>query len=175
MLRMHEHRTSDSDDAEPHVDDAGPVSVRAPRRRRRLVVLLTLALALLVVRPEVASAAPNPWVGVYPYGSPCTQSVRHLGTYRAWGPNGEVAAYIELYHSDTCGTAWVLATSVRPHDGSEVSIWNPGQPSQRVTLASDTYRATRMVDDRPGVETCVGTQVYRYGRWYAWQVQLCYR
>lgn len=159
-----------------HQSNIHPARWRAGRVLRRLVLPLALALTMLLGTPGIAAAA-NPWAGVYPYGSPCTSNARQLGTYRAWGPNGEVAAYIELYHSYNCGTAWVLATT--PHtayNGSEVSIWNPGQPSQRVRLTAHSgYVATRMVDDRPGIETCVGTQVYRHGRHYQWQMQLCYR
>ena len=128
-----------------------------------------------------SAAAPVPcWAascaGKSPQHENCVAGARHLGTYRAWAPQGEVAAYIELYHSDHCGAAYFMAISpMRDTEGTTTSIWNPGGPSHRVRENTNAYQYSTMVNDIPGVTTCLGTQVYyNYGHYYQWQMHTCY-
>jgi hypothetical protein len=148
------------------------------RRRRDLLsaVVLATAIAVALLGPVgPAQAAGNGWVGRNPYTTGCASGARHLGTRQAWGPSGEVAAYIEVWHSDRCGTAWLLAITTSPrYSGTTSYIWNPNRPAQAVRLESSWYRTTMMVDDRPGMQTCLGTHVYRYGQWFAWRFHVCY-
>jgi len=143
---------------------------------RTAVLATAIAASVALIGPvSPADAAGNSWEGKNPYATGCASGARSLGTWRAMGTWGEVAAYIEVRHSDRCGTAWLLATT--PHSqysGTTSYIWNPGQPAQWVRLENSGYRYTLMVDDRPGVQTCFGTHVYRYTHWYSWNFHLCY-
>jgi hypothetical protein len=128
-----------------------------------------------------STAAPVPcWAksctGKNPLTENCVTGARYLGTYRAWAPSDDVAAYIELYHSDHCGSAYFMAISpFQQTTGTTTSIWNPGGPSYRVRENTNGYQYSMMVDDVPGVTTCLGTQVYyNYGQYYQWQMQICY-
>ncbi len=76
--------------------------------------------------------------------------------------------YIELRRSNGCQTAWayIRQSSIGGWRGV-VSVWNPGQPSQ--TAWSLPYgNETGMVNDGPGVQACVGVQVYYNGNWNRW-------
>lgn len=142
----------------------------------RVVAAAAVTGASLLANVPAAHSAGNPYEGQSAYTSGCSQGARFIKSYVAYGAWGEHAAYVEVYHSDRCGTAWALAAVPhRTYNGSVVSIWNPGGPSRTVApLSGHGYVPTAMVDDRPGIETCVGTQVYRYGQWFAWRMGFCY-
>ena len=148
------------------------------RRRRypfRATAIALLTAMAITVTVNPAHAASIGWAGKDPYSTGCSSGARYLGTWRAWGPWGEVAAYVGVWHSDRCGTAWLDAIApTSTYIGTTSYIWNPGKPAQAVRLDSSWYRNSSMVDDRPGVQTCLGTHVYRYGRWFAWNFHLCY-
>jgi Protein of unknown function (DUF2690) len=115
--------------------------------------------------------------GKNPATENCITGNRNLGNYNAWAPNGEVALYVEVHHSDHCGAAWLTVTlpSTGELDGTArttASIWNPGGRSYSATAGFDTN--TEMVDDVPGVTTCLGAQVYYLGSYYQWQLLKCY-
>ncbi|WIV57981.1 hypothetical protein [Amycolatopsis nalaikhensis] len=144
---------------------------------RMLIGALMLA-GLSVVGPQTAQAAscygPS-CAGQSASATGCSQGARYLGTWRAWGTNGDVAAYVEVYHSDACGSAWLLvAVPFNAYLGTVSTIWNPGKASQPARPGAGAWAPSPMVDDRPGVQTCFGTQVYRYGAWFQWQQHACY-
>jgi hypothetical protein len=125
-----------------------------------------------------SAAAPVPcWAascaGKNPASGNCVTGNRYLGNYNAWAPNGELAAYVEIHHSDHCGAAWLTVTvPTQDTEGTTTSIWNPGDPSYGVT--DGFFTDTAMVDDVPGVTTCLGAQVYYLGQYYQWQLLKCY-
>lgn len=145
-------------------------------RAARMAVVGAIVAATLTAGAPPASAAGNYYEGQSPYASRCSDDARWVGSYQAWGAWGDVGAYVEIYHSDRCGTAWALAAvPFSAYNGTTVSIWNPGGPSRTVAPRSGAgYVATAMVDDRPWIQTCTGTQVYRYGSWFAWRMGFCY-
>ncbi len=114
--------------------------------------------------------------GKSPQREGCVTGATHLATYRAWAPYDEVAAYVELYHSGHCGSAYFMAISPFPDTaGTTTSIWNPNGPSYRVRESTGGYQYSAMVNDVPGVTTCLGTQVYyNNGHYYQWQMHVCY-
>jgi hypothetical protein len=125
-----------------------------------------------------SAAAPVPcWAasctGKNPTTENCTAGNRYLGNFNAWAPNDEVAAYVEIHHSDHCGAAWLTVTvPSQDTNGTTTSIWNPGERSYSVT--NGFFTDTAMVDDVPGITTCLGAQVYYLGRYYQWQLLKCY-
>jgi hypothetical protein len=112
--------------------------------------------------------------GKNPATEGCVTGNRYLGNFNAWAPNDQLAQYIEVHHSDHCGSAWLTVTlpSTSDTEGTTASIWNPGGPSYSVKDGS--FTDTAMVNDVPGVTTCLGAQVYYYGSYYQWEQLKCY-
>lgn len=102
-------------------------------------------------------------------------SVPFSGTY-LYAPglhHVTVAVPVELRYSPRCRANWAKIRWLESGIHGELSIWNPGRPSQRTWV--DAYRQgnhfTPMVD---GTRTaCLGMQVYVNGVWRAWRFGYC--
>jgi hypothetical protein len=141
------------------------------------VAMMAFGLVAVTTAPAAAAGCyGSACVGRAPGASGCTADQRRIDAQRAWGTNGDVAAYLEVWHSDACGSAWLLlAVPFSAYNGTTSWIWNePGTSQGVVGRVGTGFVPSPMVDDRPGVKTCYGTQVYRNGAQYTWNFYRCY-
>ncbi|MEV4347007.1 DUF2690 domain-containing protein [Actinoplanes sp. NPDC049596] len=140
-------------------------------------VAMAGGLAVATTEPAAAAGCYGPTcTGRAPGASGCLGDQRRIDARQAWGTNGDVAAYVEVWHSNACGSAWLLtAVPFSAYNGTTSWIWNePGTSQEVIGRVNTGFVPSPMVDDRPGIKTCFGTQVYRYGAKYTWNFYRCY-
>lgn len=151
------------------------------------ILTMVLTVATLFTLTATGAVAASGYVGQDPYSAGCASDKRKI-----WPTQGEVsqggavivrdktnvlAGWVYVYHSDRCRTAWAeWATNSSFHwFHGELSLWNSWNQNQKNwTAAGQQGGRTNMVDDPPGVTTCVGMQVYYNGEWRRWQMGFCY-
>jgi hypothetical protein len=124
---------------------------------------------------RAASCYGSSCAGADPYYSGCSANASQVGS--TWHVNdawGYLAAYVHVWHSNICQSLWADAVGVNPGETGQLSVWNPGRASQTCWWGYAGGCRTRMIDDRWGIQSCWGSQVYLYGQWNVWRYLYCY-
>lgn len=150
------------------------------------VSLPLLAAILVMVGGGAGIASASSYYGMNPWNASCAgeagQARRIIAPagydsfYGDWvvrDKSGVSAGTVQVWHSDRCRTAWAI---YRPNSGfgGEVSIWNSVNQNQKGWSPPSAGAVTNMIDDAPGISTCVGVQVYYQGEWRKWNMGYCY-
>lgn len=151
-----------------------------PRPHRPLTALsaflsvLALSAVLLGLTAAPASAVPDQCLSGARSITP--QSGERSGSYViVRDSSGAVAGRLLVRHSDYCRTAWAIWYPTGSGFHGEVSVWNSRNQNQKAwTGPGGAVSQTEMIDDAPGVRSCVGMQVYYNGQWRRWQMGFCW-
>jgi Protein of unknown function (DUF2690) len=144
-------------------------------------------MALLMPLLSVVTASASDFVGKDPFATSCANDRRQIwarseevsqdGGFIVRDKTRALAGWVYVYHSDACRTAWAewYSNTATHWFHGELSLWNSwNQNQKKSTSAGETWGRTAMVDDPPGVTTCVGMQVYYNGEWRRWHFGFCY-
>lgn len=145
---------------------------------------LITGAAVVALAPflSVGAAQASTLVGQDPVTSGCADDAYTVDPPPDRSSNGSLivrdrssmwAGNVRVLHSRYCGTAWVEYDAFDDF-GGEVSVWNSRNQSQKAWVEPGDWARTAMVDDVPGITTCVGTQVYLNDRWRNWDMGFCW-
>jgi hypothetical protein len=139
-----------------------------------MLSVLALAAGLLTLMTAPANAVPDQCASGARTITP--QSGEASGSYViVRDSSGVIAGRILVRHSDYCRTGWAIWYPNDARFHGELSMWNSRNQNQKAwTGTGGAVSQTEMIDDAPGVTSCVGMQVYYNGEWRRWQMGFCW-